>query len=571
MALESSLTFWLLPIALVLLAGWVGSRVSAERFGGLQRFVDSRVAPLAVAVVMMLVIWYVWGSLNALPVVHDEASYLLQAQTFARGRWTMPSPPLPQFFEQFHVFVVPHFASKYPPGHGILMVPGIWLGLPGLVPLLLNGLAAALLFILVRRVTNGWIALLTFLLWLLMSGNLVFRSSYFSENTSSVLWLAGWLALLEWRENPRERWLVAMAACIGWMAITRPLTAVGFGIPIGVIVLWRTASTRQWRTLVRPALLGVAILSLIPIWSARTTGNWRETPYALYSKLYFPFDAMGFGFDSTPPERQLPPDMRPFVDGFGPVHAEHVVDRLPRILFDRWHVMFIDEFRGNRLPLAVFAVLSLAALPLAGWFAIGGSILLTLCYLAFAHPAPWDLYYLEIFPLLPFLTACGIWGTWLAIIKRSDPRRQLGLAIPQAAVAAVIAGVLLLQPLHAEVTRAKRYQYRTRVNRAHLAEMTALLPGAQTMVFVHYGSNHSVNDALISNDADLANTKTWLVHDLGVADTALLARAPDRTPYLYDEHSEIFYRLTAAKIKEVAATARRDSLLAVAKSPTPGR
>lgn len=299
--MQSALTFWVLPIALVFLAGWVGSRVRAERFARLQRAVDSRGAPLAAGIIMMLVISYVWGSLNALPVVHDEASYLLQAQTFARGRWTMPSPPLPQFFEQFHVFVVPRFASKYPPGHGILMVPGVWLGLPGLVPLLLNGLAAALLFVLVRRVTNGWIAVLTFVLWLSMSGNLVFRSGYFSETTSSALWLAGWLALLEWRERPRERWLMAIAACIGWMAITRPLTAVAFAIPVGFVVLRRTIRTRHWRTLMRPALLGIAILSLIPIWSARTTGSWRETPYALYSKLYFPFDAMGFGFDSTPP------------------------------------------------------------------------------------------------------------------------------------------------------------------------------------------------------------------------------------------------------------------------------
>jgi len=568
--MRATLVFWLLPIALVLLAGWVGSRASSERFGGLQRLVDSRVAPITVALITMLVIWYVWGSLDALPVVHDEASYLLQAQTFARGRWTMPSPPLPAFFEQFHVFVVPHFASKYPPGHGILMVPGIWLGMPGLVPLLLSGLAGALLFVLVRRVTNGWVALLTFLLWLSMSGTLVFHSSYFSENTSGVLWLAGWVALLEWVAQPRERWLIAIAACVGWMAITRPLTAVAFAIPIGVVVLRRMVQTRQWRTLVRPTVLGVAILALIPIWSARTTGNWRENPYSLYSRLYFPFDAPGFGFDSTPPLRHVPADMQPLVDGFGPVHADHTPAHLPRILFDRWHVMFIDAFRGNRLPLAIFAVLGLAALPLAGWFAVAGSIVLTLCYLSFAHPAPWDLYYMEIFPLLPFLTACGLWAAWLALIGRGARWRALRFAPPQAAIAAAIAAVLLLQPLHLELTLARRYQFRIRMNRARFTAMTALLPGRRTMVFVHYGPRHSVNDGLIENEADLADAKTWFVHDLGVADTALLAKAPDRTPYLYDEHSDTYYRLTPAIIKQAAASISRDSLLAAAKSSAPG-
>ena len=570
MTFQSAQIVWLLLIAMVPVVGIAASRGTADRFGGLQHAVDSRFAPLAAAILTMALVWYVWGSLSALPIVHDEASYLIQAQTFARGRWTMPSPPLPEFFEQFHVFVVPHFASKYPPGHGILMAPGIWFGRPGLIPVLLNGVAAALLFVLIRRVTNGWIALLTLLLWLLVSGNLAFRASYFSENTSSVLWLGGWLALLEWCEQPRERWLMVMAACIGWMAITRPLTAVAFAIPIGLVVGRRTAKTRQWRQLVRPAVLGMAILSLIPIWSARTTGNWRETPYARYSKLYFPFDAMGFGFDSTPPLRQLPPDMKPFAAGFGPVHATHTPAHLPRVLFDDWKMMFVSVFRGNRVPLAIFAVLSLAALPVAGWFAIAGSFLLTVCYLAFAHPAAWDLYYVEIFPLLPFLTACGIWGALLAITARIDPRRRLAITPPQAAVAAVAAAVVLLQPLQAEVMRAKRYELRNREHRAHFAATTALLPEPRTMVFIHYAPNHSVNDALVTNDADLAHAKTWLVHDLGVADTALLSKAPDRSPYLYDESSDVYYRLTPAIITEAAARVRQDSLLAV-KSPGSGR
>src|ERR1700676_2152357 len=146
-------------IAVVLVAGWVGMRVPADRFSAVRTLPDSRFAPAAVALVAMLVTWYVWGSLHQVAIVHDEASYLLQAETVARLRWAMPSPPLPAFFEQFHVLVAPTFASKYPPGHGILLVPGIWLGMPGLVPVLLNGLAAALLFVLARRVTNGWVAL----------------------------------------------------------------------------------------------------------------------------------------------------------------------------------------------------------------------------------------------------------------------------------------------------------------------------------------------------------------------------------------------------------------------------
>ena len=526
-------------LLLVLLASWVGMRVPEGRLTALQSLPDSRCAPLVVAIMTMLVIWYVWGSLHQVPIVHDEASYLLQAETFARGRWAMPSPPLPAFFEQFHVFVTPTFASKYPPGHGMLLAPGIWLGLPGFIPLVFNGLAAALLFVLVRRVTNGWIALLTVLLWLPMGGNLRFRASYFSETTSSVLWLLGWWALLEWRDTGRERWLILIAGCVAWMAITRPMTAVAFALPAAIVVVWRIAQTRQWRALVRPALLGIAILSLLPIWSAKVTGSWRETPYALYSKIYFPFDAMGFGLDTTPPERPLPPDMQLMIKALGPTHVAHTARNLPTILFARWHALFNDAFSGPRLPLAFFAVVSLAVLPAAGWFAVATSFLLTLCYLSFAHEPAWTLYYVEIMPLLPFLAACGLWATWLGLQQGTGEMRKVVLrrSTPPAALAAAIFGALLLVPARTDVVQAQRENEMRRAYKVNFADAVASLPGAHNMVFIRYAPWHQIHTSLIANEANLPDARTWFVYDRGAENAALIALAPGRTPYLFDERS----------------------------------
>src|SRR5262245_29478298 len=90
--------------------------------------------PLACGLAVFLFVTAVWGSLAKLPVGDDEAAYLLQAKIFASGNITAAGRPLPEFFNQQHVFVDPVLAAKYPPGHSLLLVPGIWLALPGLVP-----------------------------------------------------------------------------------------------------------------------------------------------------------------------------------------------------------------------------------------------------------------------------------------------------------------------------------------------------------------------------------------------------------------------------------------------------
>ena len=59
-----------------------------------------------------------------LPFVPDDFSFLLQADTFAHGRLSNPTPAMWTHFESIHVTMQPTYTSMYFPGQGLLLAAG---------------------------------------------------------------------------------------------------------------------------------------------------------------------------------------------------------------------------------------------------------------------------------------------------------------------------------------------------------------------------------------------------------------------------------------------------------------
>lgn len=506
---------------------------------------------LVIAIVSALIFWIAWGSLTNIPVVHDEASYLFQAKLFSLGKWTSPSPPMPEFFEQYHVFVVPHYASKYPPGHAILLVPGIWLGLPGLMPVILSAIAATLIFAIARRVFNAGVAFWTWLIWITAPFALWMMGSYYSQSTSTLMWMVGWYAIVRWRERDDGRWLLLLAASVAWLAFTRPLTAVAYALPIGVHALWRTTRTRQWVPLAKALALGSAMLLVIPLWSVKTTGALRPTPYALYSQMYFPWDAPGFGLDSTPPSRGLPPDMQWTAKYGAEPHRTYTPKVLPGVLLSRMFFVARDQWGPPRFALAPLALIGLLMLTPEVLFAIASALVLMIVYLWFGHGAEWTVYYAEIQPVLALVTALGLWR----LLQWRAPSENRRTVSPRAAGASLILAAATLLVGYRIVGETRYRSANMRRYQGQFVSVLGLLPADKAIVFLRYAPWHNPHLSLLYNDPDLEHSKRWIVYDRGPVENAKLMKlAPDRKAYIYDEEHRMVGNYSPDGITPLAQT-----------------
>ena len=530
----------LFPLAIVLLLIVVA--LLPDRFGAAQSaaILRHRWAPAAFGLLTGIFFLWVWGgSLRPVAPVHDEASYLLGAGLLAQGKWTAASPPLPQFFEQLNVLVVPVYASKYFPGQALTLAPGVAMGTPALMPLIALAVTGALLFALARELAGAGVALMAWLLWLTAPINPWFRPSFLSEVTTSALWLAGWWALLRWWKDRREAWLWTFALCLGWGALTRPLTMLLFAIPSGAAVLVAVVKRRAWAAFARAATLGALILLVIPIWSHSTTGRWTRTPLSVYTRMYMPYDLSLFQRPAGPATRPLPPDLDGINRHLEATHDAHAREPRWTTLTERSWAIGKDMWKGWRWVLLPAAALGLILARREILFAVGTSILLVLGYLPYWHGNSWTLYYLELQPVLAFLTASGLGALFGALSsERREGRfrrvRPESLRLVRGCALVAIGFAVFAWP---DVARSRLDKDSEGAVQARFQQAIESIRNRPAIVFIRYSPGHNGHRSLIANAPPLESSPVWTVYDKGRENARLLDVARHRAPYLYDESS----------------------------------
>lgn len=233
-----------------------------------------------------------------LPHLEDEMAYVWQAEAMAGGHLILPSPICPRcFLQPFVVDSMGMRTGKYPPGWPAMLALGVLLRGRGWVNPLLAGFTVWLIYLLVKKLTDGWTAL--------VGAFLLVTSPFFVMNSGTLLahpwslflsaaFCLGWLDTHETDRN-LPRWFTGSVATLslGVLALTRPLTAVAVALPFALHGLWLLI---QGNAQSRRAVLliggGAALISAIYFgWQYAVTGNALSNPY----QLWWPYDTIGFG------------------------------------------------------------------------------------------------------------------------------------------------------------------------------------------------------------------------------------------------------------------------------------
>ncbi len=254
------------------------------------------------------------------PGIHDEYSYLFQAETFLQGRLWFPSHPTArEAFEQIHVLNDGKFASRYFPGTALWLCPFLAVGHPYGGYWLANALVAGLTFAAGRELAGNRAGLIAGLVIACSPGMAIFSNLLLSSLPTSVGLMLFLFAFLRMQRGAAASSIAfaLLAGCgLGFAMLCRPLTAAAVGFPFGawwVVRLARPgrpaesaripATRRLALALAAPVL---ACMALQAAYDQELTGSPWETPYQRYTDQYTPRHVYGFNNVVRGERRQTP-------------------------------------------------------------------------------------------------------------------------------------------------------------------------------------------------------------------------------------------------------------------------
>jgi len=568
------LLFWGVVIALTLLLLWLRPRILARAELAFRQLARHRTRSIVMTGLLALGIRAALLPLIPIPtpLVHDEFSYLLQADTFAYGRLTNPTPPLWVHFESFHINMWPTYQSMYPPGQGAVLALGqVLFGHPWWgVWLSMGIMCAAVVWMLQGWIPPQW-ALLGGLFCMMRYATFSYWiNSYWGgavAATGGALLLG---ALKRLMRKPTTRYALLLALGLLILANTRPYEGFVFSVPAILYLLVWSIRQHMWSAefLRRVAAPAMAVMLLAGgfwlYYNWRSTGNPLLMPYLINARTYH--ISRPFLWQAANP---IPQYHHRAMRTFYCFHElpDYLKSRqmwgLKELTGEKFQIYYVS-FAWPLFLLMFFALWQMMKRPKLRLLAITPLVLLAGLLLE-----SWPPHSHYAAQALCATVAIAIYGLrMLRVWKPSDV--PVGLMASRAII--MIMGIWMLLTLGEKVFNPYLLQINDRtlqvqmLDRDRLAAELNQLPG-QHLVIVHNRRSHTGSEDWIYNKADIAHAKIVWARDMGPEkNEELLRYFADRRVWLVDQNDGIM-RLQAYNEHTIEDTiAAAPSLLAKAQS-----
>jgi len=224
------------------------------------------------------------------PLVSDEFSHLLLADTLAHGRLANPTPAFWQHFESLHIIQQPHYASNYFPGQALWLAAGQvafhspWAGV-------LAGCACFLLAL--YWALRGWMPARWALFGVLLASLRFAIASYWvnAYHGGFVPAAGGALVLGAYARLHRHASVTGGAALgvgLAILAVTRPFEGAAYATPFLAMLAWqyRARIAALLRIALPSLILTAAALAGLGVYLKAVTGSPFVTAYQISQKTY---------------------------------------------------------------------------------------------------------------------------------------------------------------------------------------------------------------------------------------------------------------------------------------------
>ena len=272
-ALSSAARQWLLLALIIAFSGW--GRPYFERFSQLLLAVPRPYFLLGVvgmAFAIHLGIFYC--KYMFFPRSGDSHAYLFQARVLLKGRLSIPSHPLREFFDSDWIINNGRMYAQYTLGNSIMLALGYLVGAPWLVNPLLAALALIFIYRSALELFGEQIARYSVLLLLATPlYHVELPSSYLSHApTLFFLSIFVYYFIRSCRQGDRPWQALAAGAALGMAFNTRPMTALCASLPL---LAWAGySSLRDWRVFSRRWLF--FFLGVLPFILLFLGANWAQ-------------------------------------------------------------------------------------------------------------------------------------------------------------------------------------------------------------------------------------------------------------------------------------------------------